>query len=168
MADQPRGPSFWKFNNSLLDDPIFVQSIRDNFPIWLEEVSFCEDLGIKWDNIKYKTRQDSIKYSKVKASARKSKIGQIEGKLKECEEKVPESPSPENLEVCKAVYEREYDYMVRGSIIRTCARWYEQGERNKKYFLSLENNNKKKICVRRLLNSDGVEITDANNILEEV
>ena len=79
MADQPRGPSFWKFNNSLLDDP-----------------------------------------------------------------------------------------MVRGSIIQSRARWYEQGERNTKYFLNLETHNKKKSCVRRLLNSDGAEITDANNILEEV
>ena len=61
MADQPRGPSFWKFNNSLLDDPVFVQSMRDNFPLWLEEISFCEDLRIKWDYIKYKIRQDSIK-----------------------------------------------------------------------------------------------------------
>ena len=40
MADQPRGPSFWKFNNSLQHHPIFVQSMRDNFPLWLEEISF--------------------------------------------------------------------------------------------------------------------------------
>ena len=58
--------------------------------------------------------------------------------------------------------------MVRGSIIRSRARWYVQGERNTKYFLNLENHNKKKSCVRRLLNSDGAEMTDANNILDEV
>ena len=58
--------------------------------------------------------------------------------------------------------------MLRGSIIRSCARWYEQGERNTKYFLNLENHNKKKSCVRRLLNSDGAEITDMNDMLDEV
>ena len=42
MADQPRGPSFWKFKNSLLDNPTFVQSMRVNFPLWLEEINFCE------------------------------------------------------------------------------------------------------------------------------
>ena len=57
---------------------------------------------------------------------------------------------------------------MRGSIIRSRARWYEQGERNTKYFLNLETHNKKKSCVWRLLNSVGAEITDANNILEEV
>ena len=98
--------------------------MRDNFPVyspWLEEISFCEDLRIKWDYIKYKIRQDSIKYSKVKASARKSKIGQIiEEKLKECKEKVAEASSPENLEnleAYKMVYEREYDERVDNLVV---------------------------------------------------
>ena len=56
MANQPRGPSFWKFNNSLLDDPIYVQCMRVNFPLWLEDINFCQDLRIKWDYIKYKIR----------------------------------------------------------------------------------------------------------------
>ena len=35
-GNQQRGPSFWKFNNSLLEDPIFrVQSLGENFPHWL-------------------------------------------------------------------------------------------------------------------------------------
>ena len=58
--------------------------------------------------------------------------------------------------------------MVRGSIIWSRARWYEQGERNTKYFLKLENHNKKKSFFGRLLNSDGAEITNANSILDEV
>ena len=80
--------------------------------------------------------------------------GQVEEKLRECE-----APSPENLEnvePCKTVYEREHDYMVRGLIIRPRAKWYEQGERNKKYSLNFENHNKKKSFVRRLLNPDGL------------
>lgn len=54
MVDQFRGFFFWKFNNSFLDDFVFVQSMCDNFFLWLEEISFCEDLRIKWDYIKYK------------------------------------------------------------------------------------------------------------------
>ena len=66
-------------------------------------------------------------------------------------------------------YEKEYDYIVRGSIIRSRATWYEHGERNTKYFLNLENSNKKKSCIRKLLISDGVqETTDANVILKEI
>ena len=32
--------------------------------------------------------------------------------------------------------EKEYDYIVRGSIIPFHATWYEQGGRNKKYIFS--------------------------------
>ena len=58
--------------------------------------------------------------------------------------------------------------MVRGSIIRSRAKCYEQVGRNTKCFLKLETHNEMKSCVRRLLKSVGAEITDANNILEEV
>ena len=65
--------------------------------------------------------------------------------------------------------EKEYDYIVRGSIIPFRATWYEQGGRNKIYiFFNLENSNKKKSCVRKLLKSDGEETTDANFILKEI
>lgn len=45
LNDQQRGPSFWKFNNSLLEDPLFVQSLREKFPNWLQEINFCDDIG---------------------------------------------------------------------------------------------------------------------------
>ena len=48
------------------------------------------------------------------------------------------------------------------AIIRSHATWY--GERNTKYFLNLENSNKKKSCIRKLLMSDGEQTTDANVI----
>lgn len=54
LAEYPRGSLFWKFNNSLLDDSNFVQCMRDSFPIWLGEISYCEDLRMQWDYIKYK------------------------------------------------------------------------------------------------------------------
>ena len=74
LVEYPRGPSFWKFNNSLLDDSNFVQYMRENFPIWLGEISYCEDLRIQWDYIKYKIRQETIRYGKVKSNVRKIKL----------------------------------------------------------------------------------------------
>ena len=64
---------------------------------------------------------------------------------------------------------RKYNYFVRGSIIPFLATWHEQSERNKIFFFfNLENSNKKKSCVRKLLKSDGEETTDANVILNEI
>ena len=95
----------------------------------------------------------------------------LEDTLKVYEEKIAEAPTQEiffNLETVKKKYEREFDYIVRGSIFRSRATWYEQGERNSKYFLNLENNNKKKSCIRKLHISDGKETTDAHVILNEI
>ena len=138
LDDQQRGPSFWKFINSLLDDALFIQRLREKFSMWLDEINFCVDLRIKWDWMKYKIREAStcISFSKLKAQERRRKIQAIENRLKICEERIAQSPTQENLanlESAKAEYEKEYDYIVGGSIIRSRATWYEQGERNSKY-----------------------------------
>ena len=77
-------------------------------------------------------------YSKLKAKEGKTRIQLIENRLKICEERIAESPTQgnlANLESAKTEYEREYDYIGRGSIIRSRTTWFEQRERNSKYFL---------------------------------
>jgi len=153
LDDQRCGPSFWKFNNSLFDDSLFVERLRVNFPKWLDEINFCDDLRIKWDWMKYKIQEESILYSKLKAKERRNRIQTIENRLKICEEKIADSPTQENLanfESAKTEYEKEYHYIIRGSIIRSCATWFEQGERYSKFFLNLENRNKKKAAYESL------------------
>ena len=53
LAEQERGPSFWKFNNSLLTDTKYVDLITDNIPIWFEEAQEVSDVGVNWDWLKY-------------------------------------------------------------------------------------------------------------------
>ena len=38
LNDQQPGPPFWKFNNSFLDDVLFVERLRENFPKWIDEI----------------------------------------------------------------------------------------------------------------------------------
>ena len=64
--------------------------------------------------------------------------------------------------------EKEYDYIVRGLINRSRATWFEQGERNGKYFLILENRNKKKSCIRKLIRVNGEETTVPDTIVTEI
>ena len=70
LDDQQHGSFFWKFNNSLLDDAL----LRQNFPKWLDEIIFCDDLRIKWDWMKYKIGEESVLYSKVTAKEGRNKI----------------------------------------------------------------------------------------------
>ena len=81
LDTQNHGPSFWKINNSLLEDPTYVELIRENVPIWLSEINFCTDYRIVWDWIKYNIRQESISYSKQKAREKREKLKNIEETL---------------------------------------------------------------------------------------
>lgn len=64
-------------------------------------------------------------------------------------------------------YEKECDYIVRGSKICSRATWYEHGERNTRNIFSIWRQLaiKKKSCFRKLLIPDGEETTDAYVIL---
>ena len=68
-----RGPGLWKLNSSLLCDQIFTSSLK----IHIEEIknefnSDCDiDDQIKWELIKYKIRNFSLKFSKKRALERK-------------------------------------------------------------------------------------------------
>ena len=49
---QDKGPGFWKFNNSLLEDFRYVNKLRENIYEYREKHINVEDLGLKWDLIK--------------------------------------------------------------------------------------------------------------------
>ena len=74
----------------------------------------------------------------------------------------------DKLEEVKLEYEREYNYIIRGSIIRSRASWCKKGERNNKFFLNLENNKKKKSSIRKLIQVDGKETINPESISKEI
>ena len=43
IEDERHGPSFWKFNASLIDDEMYVSLIRDKYSTWIEEGNEIED-----------------------------------------------------------------------------------------------------------------------------
>ena len=68
------------------------------------------------------------------------------------------------IERCKSEFELMYDKKVEGLIIRTRARWHENGEKNSKYFLNLEKRNHIKKHIRKLYIS-GIISTDPLSIM---
>ena len=125
----------------MLEDPEYINPIKNNVPSWLVEFSEVLDKGLLWDLIKYKIRQVTLKYSKTKARERRSRLWEIENKLKERQEIFDTFSTESNaiqLETIKSEYNSLYDYTTQGNVIRSRANWYEHGEKNNKYFLNLE------------------------------
>ena len=71
------GPSFWKFNASLLNDENFVTLTTQSVPMWLDEFEMVTDKRVRWDLIKYRIRQVTIKYSKERACEIRKKLSDI-------------------------------------------------------------------------------------------
>ena len=66
----------------------------------------------------------------------------LENRLKRSEELYANHPTEQNkleIEKRKGEYDPMYDYITRGSIVRSKATWYEKGEKNNKYFYVLKN-----------------------------
>ena len=59
------------------------------------------------------------------------------------------------------------EYRTRGTILRSRVRWHEHGERNNKYFYSLEKKNYCRKLVSKLKLNDGSFTTNQFEILEE-
>ena len=153
VDDSERGPSFWKFNSSLVNDSDY-RFLLENIKNWLEEFKEIVDRRVLWDLLKCKIRQLTIKYSKEKAHSRKAKVKDLEEKLQNCTKNCENDLSKENLEeleCLQAEYDDLYDYITQGAIIRSRANWYEKGEKKNKYFLTLEKSNKKKAVYGKLL-----------------
>ena len=63
FKDRPFGPSYWKFNSSLVNDEEYVNLITSRYPGWLAEFADVTDKRVLWDLIKYRIRQVTIQYS---------------------------------------------------------------------------------------------------------
>lgn len=171
LDEQARGPSYWKFNSSLVDDDYYVSMINEKIPEWLEEFNEVLDKRVLWDLIKYRVRQFTIKYAKEKARKRRQELLQVEASLKQAEEMLATDPSETNHEKLadlKMKYDSLFNYLAKGAIIRSRATWYEQGEKSNKYFLGLESHRGTKSCIRRLFSSDGLLTVNPSKIMKEI
>ena len=88
-----RGRSYWKFNNSLLDDNDFIEGLRQKIQVYLSESSEASTPNAIWDYIKYRMRQFSKKFSIDKAKKRKARRLELESKVKEFGEQLTTASS---------------------------------------------------------------------------
>ena len=164
-----RGRGYWKFNNSLTEDPLFVESLQNEIRTASSNFKYEQDLRVNWEFFKYKIFRFSKRYANEKAEKTKRKRVFLENKLLDLEKQMVNSPSMSDAlvtdyEGAKTELENLYDFIANGAILRSKVRWYEEGEKCSKYFLSLEKRNKTSSCIRKLLTEDGQEITNPEHI----
>ena len=171
IKQQNRGPGFWKFNTSLLRDEAYVNELRKNINLYKAKYESIDDKGLKWDLIKMEMRGFSVKYAKSKAKRRKNDEVTLQNKINELQLKLESQPNNSqhlnDLYAAKLRLQKIMHFKTKGAILRSKVRWYDEGERNTRYFFNLENRCQSKKNIDKLKINDNTFIYDQFAILDK-
>ena len=165
--DNQKGPGFWKFNKSLLNDPVFAASTKTLMRDLVQSQHGSVHKQINLELMKYEIRKHSITFSKAKAKERRKTQTDLEAKLKVLEQS-PNFFQTDEYITKKAQLDQMYDEQVEGARIRSKCKDYELGEKSNKYFLNLEKHNAKKSSISRLVCDNGREVSSQSEINKEL
>ena len=139
LNENRRGRSYWKFNNSLLSDNVYIEKMNKEIErCKKEDLKDLTDPRVKWDFLKYKVRNFTIDCSKHSAFKRREARINSEAEVKVLSDVLSlttDKSIMSKYEEAKVKLESLYDYITEGIILRSRTTWYEKGE---KYFLNLE------------------------------
>jgi exonuclease III len=165
---KPKGRGYWKLNNSLISEEPYVRGILTKKTDWEAEATALTDPREKWEYIKYKIRQFSVKYGKERARNQRTMEQTLHQQLTTLEAKLDEEHSANEdtsvtetkINDTKAELEVIVNRKVEGLILRSGANWHEKGERSNKYFLTLETRNKIRKTINKLEDENEQLTTD--------
>ena len=165
---EKRGPGLWKFNSGLLRDEVYVGYIKGVIDQYKTIYHDVENKGVKWDLIKMEIRTATIAYAKTQARMRRDYSIDLLKDINTVESKLSTNPSDELVEQynsLKSEFERLESIKTKGTMLRSKAKWIEDGEKNTKYFINLEKRNYKAKHITKII-CDNQEITDGKHILQ--
>ena len=182
-----RGPGLWKFNNSLLEDKLYENTITELIidtvyqyavPVYepefiMHKTNFDQIQFTISDHIFYETllmliRGETVKFSKRKARASREKEEKLNTEIARIRADLHDDTDQEKLRDLEKAQQKLEEFRkqkIQGLITRSKVDWYEEGEKCTKYFLSLEKRNSIKKSVHTL-KVDNCIVTDKTEILK--
>ena len=134
-----RGPGYWKFNNSVINEKQFVSQMNSKIEEYFHEIMEISNPVVRWDFLKFKMRQFCMSHSKQKSKQksreRKQKRISLESKLESLENNITVTSTDLELKeynLVKQELEQIYNYITEGIILTTQTVWYENGMRRAK------------------------------------
>ena len=162
-----RGPGFW---NSLLLDTDYVELLTFKLPEFVTKHSQVNDKGLFWEMIKMEIRALTIKYSNRKARKKRDEETALQTGLINIQNKLQANYNEDDkikMDKLKAKLSKIEALKTQGTIVRSRARWYEYGEKNNKYFYSLEKTYYRRKHVTSIINHEDKSITDPKKFVKK-
>jgi exonuclease III len=167
FEENPPGHSYWKFNNSLIKDLEYTNSVREHFQNWITEAEDIPYYRVQWDYLKYKIAQYSRTYTKEKARIKRAEVKELECRVKYLEGNLTDDLNISQYQEAKKDLDEHHNEITKGLVIRSRAQYYEEGEKSNRYFLNLIKRNRNKTCIRKL-NIKNEMVTDTSQIMENI
>ena len=161
-----RGRGYWKFNNTLLKDKEFLDFMNQEIEK-IKVLENCRNPSDIWEKIKERIKKTSINYSRNKHSEDQVIIGNLSEKLMSMRNVC--LSTRKNLSYIKKTKNDLDEKMferAKGIMFRSKAKWCEEGEKNTKYFFSLEKARYNSKTCYKLLTDNGIEISNPEQILQ--
>ena len=154
-----RGPSYWKFNNTLLAKPAFVDKLKilaDEI-ITLNPINGVNTLDRIWELLKYEISKYCTEQTLYISKEKIKTISNLQQHLKAVEDDIVNTLENNSAEIqqVKNGINNFYEGKTKSSMFRCKAIWYGEGEKSSKYFFSLEKlryNQRAMVCF---VNPDG-------------
>lgn len=165
-----RGPSYWKFNDSLLHDQHFVNKMNDLICTYFAE--FHElNAQHKWDLCKIKIKEFCIAYSKEKKTQLKVQFSTLTTNLDNTDKQLSRDPDNKELLTQRESLKHKLDLhelkQAKSAQVRSREKFIAEGEKNTRYFLNLETVRAKLKIMDQLKTEDGNTVTSQGDILQE-
>ena len=173
FSQNPKGSGYWKFNCSLLHDKEYVDKVKNTIKETVDQYctgrvdnvpTFNISHRMLWEMLKLSVRGITIKYSAEKKRSRKNEETAISKQIEELEKR-NDSQSVELRETLLSRLQSIRKEKLAGTVLRSRARWIDEGEVNSKYFCGLEKRNFVRKTISKVVEK-GNTFSDNGSILE--
>ena len=163
-SENDRGRGYWKFNCQLLKNSNFLDFMKQELNRELR-VTEKDNPCKRWETLKRRITKLCQNYSRNMGSEKRLIQSQLMEKLDELESNLPLDRELDSiLEKTRQDLEEITHDITRGIIFRSKCKWYLEGERNTKYFFSLEKSRYNSRICDTMIHEDK-EINDEKKIL---
>lgn len=167
-----RGPGYFKLNNTFLLDNQYQENIRNS----IQETTTINrnaNPNTLWELIKGTIRNETIRYGTMKKKERNKNEQKLTNEIENLETMMNNSNNNDTIDLLKQQIDAKktelntlIEIKTEGYILRSKAQIIEEGEKNSKFFASLEKKRAESKIISRL-NINGRVITDQDEILKE-
>ena len=162
-----RGSGYWKLNTSLLQENDFIQQVNRELDKTIATTTH-QAPDQRWEHIKKRVKKVTNNYARNKSKEDKLIISQLKEIITDYETQLPlNREENELLEKTKKDLDEKVIERAKGVMFRSKVKWYEEGEKNTKYFYSLEKARYNSKTCFKLINDEDREIEEQTEIIKE-